>query len=409
MAHPLPLSDRRPPMRTICVFTGTRAEYGLLRPVIRALGNESNAIVKLLVTGTHLADSHGATWREMERDDLPAYERIEVLMDSATECGVYTALGLGMIRYGDALRRMAPDLLVLLGDRYEAFAAAAAATVCNIPIAHLYGGELTYGAIDDAFRHAITKMSHLHFASTQAYRTRIVQLGEHPDRVFAVGALGVENIRTLELYSANETARHLNLEAGQPYLLATFHPATRSSKSAHAQLSALLDALDRFPGHAVVMTGANADAGGASINRLLVERAAACPQRYRFAMSLGTHLYLSAAKHACAVVGNSSSAIIEVPTLGVPSVDIGPRQAGRTRADSVISCADDAAQIVEAIRQALSDEFRRTAACSVNPYERPGTTTRIVRELLTQELANLSIKTFYDLRPPLPDPDAGAG
>lgn len=396
-------------MRTICVFTGTRAEYGLLRPVIRALANAPDATVKLLVSGTHLAGSYGATWREMERDELPPHECIEVLMDSSTESGVYTAMGLGMIRYGDALRRMTPDLLVVLGDRYEAFAAATAATVCAIPIAHLYGGELTYGAIDDAFRHAITKMSHLHFASTQAYRTRIVQLGEHPDRVFTVGALGVENARTLQLFGADETARRLNLESGQPYLLATFHPATRSSKPADAQLSALVDALDRFPDYAVVVTGANADAGGASINRLLAERAAACRQRYRFVMSLGTHLYLSAAKHASAVVGNSSSALIEVPTLGTPSVDIGPRQAGRTRGDSVVSCADDAEEITEAIRRALSNEFQRIAACNVNPYDRPGTAARIVRELLSRDLANLSVKTFYDLRQQVHDADAGTG
>lgn len=387
-------------MRTISIFTGSRAEYGLLRPVIQALEREPGVMVKLLVTGTHVADTYGATWREIEQDDAAPQERIEVLMDSSTPCGVYTAMGLGMIRYGDALLRMAPDLLVVLGDRYEAFAAAAAATVCQIPIAHLYGGELTYGAIDDSFRHAITKMSHLHFASTPAYRARIVQLGEHPDRVFTVGALGVENIRTLELFDMRETARRLGIEAGQPYLLTTFHPATRSVKPADAQLSALLDALDRFPDHAIVMTGANADTGGLAINQRLAERAAASPRRHRFVLSLGTRLYLSAAKHAAAVLGNSSSAIIEVPTLGVPSVDIGPRQAGRTRGDSVISCADDAGEIVDAIRRALSPEFRRVAARGTNPYEHPDTTARIVRELLMHDLAKRSIKTFYDIGQP---------
>ncbi|WP_206951647.1 UDP-N-acetylglucosamine 2-epimerase [Trinickia acidisoli] len=385
-------------MRTICIFTGTRAEYGLLRPLIRALENEPDATVRLLVTGSHVADAHGATWHEIENDGISLYERVEVLMDSATEAGVYTAMGLGMIRYGDVLRRMAPDLLVLLGDRYEAFAAAAAATVCKIPIAHIQGGELTLGAIDESFRHAITKMSHLHFASTQAYRARIIQLGEDPDRVFAVGALGVENIRTIELSGAEDTSRRLNLEPGQPYLLATFHPATRSSKPPDIQLSALLDALDDFPDHAVVMTGANADAGGLAINRLLAERAARHPKRYRFFMSLGTQLYLSAAKHAAAVVGNSSSAVIEVPTLGVPSVDVGPRQAGRTRGNSVISCNDEATEIVDAIARALSPEFRHLAASAANPYDRPGTTARIVRELLSRNLTEVSIKTFYDLQ-----------
>jgi UDP-hydrolysing UDP-N-acetyl-D-glucosamine 2-epimerase len=388
-------------MRTICIFTGTRAEYGLLRPLMRALEATPDVTLKLLASGSHVAQANGATWHEIANDGLRIDERAEVLMDSATETGVYTAMGLGMIRYGDVFRRLAPDLLVLLGDRYEAFAAAAAAAVCRIPIAHLHGGELSYGALDDAFRHAITKLSQLHFASTQGHRHRIIQLGEHPDRVFAVGALGVENIRTVELYGPEETARRLGMDPAQPYFLATFHPATLSAKPPGTQVRALLDALDAFPDHAVVMTGANADAGGLAINRLLAERAgihARRPERYRFHMSLGTQLYLSAARHAAAVLGNSSSAIIEVPTLGVPSVDIGPRQAGRTRGDSVIACGDETPAIIEAIQRALSPAFRRLAAAADNPYERPGTAARIARELVSQDLTELLSKTFYDLR-----------
>jgi UDP-hydrolysing UDP-N-acetyl-D-glucosamine 2-epimerase len=385
-------------MRTICIFTGARAEYGLLHPLIRALEAERDVTVRLLVTGSHLAQANGATWLEIADDGFRLNECVEMLMDSTTETGVYTAMGLGMIRYGDVFRRMAPDLLVLLGDRYEAFAAAAAATVCKIPIAHLHGGELTYGAIDESFRHAITKLSHLHFASTEAYRTRIIQLGEDPDRVFAVGALGVESIRTLELYREEDVARRLNIESRRPYFLVTFHPAPRSAKAPEIQLSALLDALDSFPDYAVVMTGANADAGGLAINRMLTERAARQPERYRFCMSLGTRLYLSAARHAAVALGNSSSAIIEVPTLGVPSVDIGPRQAGRARGDSVISCDDDRTEIVNAIRRALSPEFRRLAAGASNPYDRPGTTARIVRELVSRDLTHALNKTFHDLR-----------
>jgi UDP-hydrolysing UDP-N-acetyl-D-glucosamine 2-epimerase len=385
-------------MRTICIFTGTRAEYGLLRPLIRALKAEPDVTVRLLVTGAHVGEANGATWREIEQDGITLDERVEVLMDSTSETGVYTAMGLGVIRYGDVFRRMAPQLLVLLGDRYEAFAAAAAATVCKIPIAHLYGGELTYGAIDEAFRHAITKMSHLHFASTEAYRKRIIQLGEDPDHVFAVGALGIENIRTLALHEKDDTVRRLGIEAREPYFLVTFHPATLSAKPPEVQLGALLDALDSFPEHAVVVTGANADAGGLAVNQHLAERAARQPGRYRFRMSLGTKLYLSAARDAAAVLGNSSSAIIEVPTLGVPSVDIGPRQSGRTRGDSVISCGDDTHEIVAAIRRALSPEFRRLAAGVSNPYDQPGTTARIVRELVSSDLTRAMNKTFHDLR-----------
>ncbi|QCP53483.1 UDP-N-acetylglucosamine 2-epimerase (hydrolyzing) [Trinickia violacea] len=384
-------------MRTICIFTGTRAEYGLLRPLIRALAATQDVTVKLLATGSHVAESSGATWREIAGDGIAIDERIEVLMDSASESGVYTAMGLGMIRYGDAFRRLEPDLLVILGDRFEAFAAAAAATVCKIPIAHLHGGELTFGAIDESFRHAITKLSHLHFASTEAYRTRVIQLGERPDRVFAVGAMGVENIRTLDLFDKDEIDRRLGIDPQQPYFLVTFHPATLSPKRPEAQLNALLDALERFPDHTVVMTGANADAGGMAINRLLAARAAEHPGRYRFHMSLGARLYLSAARYAAAVVGNSSSAIIEVPTLGVPSVDIGPRQAGRVRGESVITCDDDTAHIVEALRRALSADFRQRAASASNPYDRPGTTAQIVDILVSHDLSDLLHKTFYDL------------
>jgi UDP-hydrolysing UDP-N-acetyl-D-glucosamine 2-epimerase len=384
-------------MRTICIFTGTRAEYGLLRPLIRALAARPDVTVKLLATGSHVAESSGATWREIAEDGLAIDERIEVLMDSASETGVYTAMGLGMIRYGDAFQRIGPDLLVVLGDRFEAFAAAAAATVCKIPIAHLHGGELTFGAIDESFRHAITKLSHLHFAGTEAYRTRVIQLGESPDRVFAVGALGVENIRTLALCDKDEVERRLGIEPRQPYFLVTFHPATLSKKRPEAQLNALLDALEQFPDHTVVMTGANADAGGMAINQLLVKRATESPGRYRFFMSLGARLYLSAARSAAAVVGNSSSAIIEVPTLGVPSIDVGPRQAGRVRGDSVITCDDDTAQIVDALRRALSAEFRQRAAGALNPYDRPGTTAQIVDVLVSRDLSDLLHKTFYDL------------
>ncbi len=384
-------------MRTICIFTGTRAEYGLLHPVIRALKARPDVTVKLLATGSHLAVANGATSREITDDGVEIDERVEVLMDSATETGVCTAMGLGMIRYGDVFQRMKPDLLLVLGDRYEAFAAAAAATVCGIPIAHLYGGELTFGAIDDAFRHAITKLSHLHFTATHAYRARVIQLGEDPDCVVTVGSLGVENTRTLALHDREDTARRLGLDMGTPYFLVTFHPATRSAKAPEVQLGALLEALDGFPGHAVVVTGANADAGGLAINRLLAERAARQPERYRFHMSLGAKLYLSAARDACAVVGNSSSAIIEVPSLGVPCVNVGPRQAGRTHGDGVISCGDDAPEIVPAIQRALSPEFRRLAASARNPYDHPDTTAQIVRALVSFDLDRARNKTFHDL------------
>lgn len=384
-------------MKTICFFTGTRAEYGLLRPLMKAVMTSPDARLRTLVTGMHLAESSGATWREIEADGVPIDERVEVLLDGGTDSSVCTAMGLGIMRYGEALRRLAPDLLVVLGDRFEALAVAAAATVCKVPVAHIHGGELTLGAMDDAFRHAITKMSHLHFTSTEAYRRRVIQLGEAPSRVWNVGALGVENIRTLPLLARDEVERRLDLASGQPYLLVTFHPATLDTQPPHEQLQALLDALEAFADYACVFTGANADPGGGQLNRLLAAAAQKSPGRFRFSMSLGATLYLSAARAATAVIGNSSSGIIEVPSLGVPTVDIGNRQQGRIRGDSVIHCPPDTQAIKHAIATAITADFRARAAAASNPYDRPGTTRAIVDTLLACDTGALLNKGFHDL------------
>lgn len=384
-------------MKTICFFTGTRAEYGLLRPLMKAVTAAPGACLRTLVTGTHLAESSGATWREIESDGLPINERVEVLLDAGTDTSVCTAMGLGIMRYGEALKRLAPDLVVVLGDRFEALAVAAAATVCKVPIAHIHGGELTLGAMDDAFRHAITKMSHLHFTSTEAYRRRVIQLGEEPSRVWNVGALGVENIKTLPLVAREEVEQRLGLAPGQPYFLVTYHPATLDAQPARQQLDALLCALHAFPNHVCVFTGANADPGGGELNRLLAIAAQAQPGRFRFSMSLGATLYLSAARAAATVVGNSSSGIIEVPSLGVPTVDIGERQRGRIRSNSVIHCPAEAPAIEAAIATALGDDFRALAASSPNPYDRPGTARSILNALLACEPRALLHKTFCDL------------
>ncbi|WP_162878167.1 UDP-N-acetylglucosamine 2-epimerase [Trinickia diaoshuihuensis] len=384
-------------MKTICFFTGTRAEYGLLRPLMRTVETAPGVRLCTLVTGAHLAESLGNTWREIESDGLPIDERVEILMDGGTETNVCTAMGLGIMRYGEALKRLSPDLLVILGDRFEALAAAAAATVCKVPIAHIHGGELTLGAMDDAFRHAITKMSHLHFTSTEAYRRRVVQMGEAPERVFNVGALGVENIKSLPLLSKSEVERRLELAAEQPYFLVTFHPATLEVQPPDEQLEALLSALDAFPSHVCAFTGANADPGGGGLNRMLALAAQARPGRFRFSMSLGVTLYLSAARYAAAVVGNSSSGIIEVPSLGVPTVDIGSRQQGRIRSESVLHCVPQTSAIEAAIATAIGADFRARAAAASNPYDRPGTSRSIVEAILDVDLKAVRDKSFYDI------------
>lgn len=387
-------------LRTVCVFTGTRAEYGLLRPVIAQLATAPDVRLRLLVSGAHLAASHGETWRAIAADGFTIDERVEILSDGEDgPAAICAAMGRGLTRFGPALQRLAPDILLVLGDRYEALAVAVAATVHNIPIAHIHGGELSLGAIDDAFRHALTKLSHLHFTSTPAYRRRVIQLGEAPERVFHVGALGVENAKGVVLLDAAETRRQLGLAPDRRFLLATFHPATLDPGSPESQLAALVAALTQFPEHVAVFTGANADAGGAEINHRLVAQETAQPGRLRFFPSLGTTLYLSAARAADAVVGNSSSALIETPSLGVPSVDIGSRQLGRARGEAVLSCAADEGAIAATLRQALSPAFRAKARVADNPYDKPGTSAHIVEALRRTPLRELLHKRFHDIAP----------
>lgn len=365
---------------------------------MKAIASAPGAILKTLVTGAHLAESSGSTWREIAADGLPIDESVEVLLDSGTDESIATSIGLGVMRYAQAIKRLDPDILVILGDRFEAIAAAVAATVCKVPIAHIHGGELTLGAMDDAFRHAITKMSHVHFTSTESYRCRVIQLGEDPARVHNVGALGVENALTLPLLERPEVERRLNLPAGTRYFLVTFHPATLDPHPPEAQLQALLEALEAFPSHAIVFTGANADAGGTGLNRMLAEYVRNNSDRYRFSMSLGTRLYLSAARESEAVIGNSSSGIIEVPSFGRPTVDIGIRQLGRIRSDSVLTCEAQTRAIRAAIAEAISPEFRTRAATAINPYQQPATTTRIVEILMTCDVASVQQKNFYDIQ-----------
>lgn len=392
-----PKQDAEAGRRRICIFTGTRADYGLLKPLIAALAADPAFELQLLATGGHLAPSQGRTAHEIEADGFAITEGVEILADSSSATGIATAMGLGVMRFAEALTRLAPDLLVILGDRYEAFAAAGAATVCRVPIAHLHGGEATFGALDEAFRHAITKMSHLHFTSTGGYRDRVVQLGEHPSRVFNVGALGVANAATVQRLERAEVLHRLGLMPNTRFLLATFHPATNENAAPEAQLEEMLRALDAFPDLSVVFTGANADEGGRALNDRLAAQASHRPVRFRFVQSLGLFLYLNAAREAEAVVGNSSSGIIEVPSFGVPSVDIGRRQDGRVRSRSVLHAPVDAAAIAAAIRQALSPEFRTVAAAAPNPYEHADTLGAIMGALRTVDPSHLTRKTFHDI------------
>jgi len=381
-------------MRTVAVFTGTRAEYGLLKNVMLGILQRGDCTLHTIVSGSHLAAGYGQTVAEIHADGIPVHDCPEILPARASAVGVCTAMGIGLIRYADILEKARPDILVLLGDRYEALAMAAAATVCLVPTAHISGGEATECIMDESFRHCITKMSHLHFTTCEAHRQRVIQLGEEPDRVFNVGSLGVENACSTPALGEGEIRAELGLEAEARYLLCTMHPLTLEHTAADEQIAGLLEALSSFPDHAVVFTAANADPGGESLNALLRRHVAEHP-RCRFFPSLGQTRYFSAVRHAACVLGNSSSGVLEVPSFHTPVIDIGDRQKGRIRAASVLHCEADAASIRKALAFALSEEYKTQFALAENPYDRPGTARAIVERLSSWPLDNILKKHFY--------------
>ncbi|MCD4822981.1 MAG: UDP-N-acetylglucosamine 2-epimerase [Phycisphaerae bacterium] len=380
-------------MRSICIYTATRAEYGLLRPLMRELSQTGDVRLQILASGTHLSPEFGLTYREIEADGFTIDEKVEMLTSSDTHQGICQSMGLAMAGYGAALQRLQPDILVLLGDRYETFCMAAAAQVSRIPVAHLHGGEASEGVMDEAFRHSITKMSHLHFTATEPYRRRVIQLGENPERVWNVGAIGLANIRSLERPSKES----LDFPLDAPYFLVTFHPVDEPGITPEEQFRLLLDAVDEFPECKVIFTKANADAAGRAINRMIDAYVAENPSRRAGYVALGVLRYLSAVQHAEAVIGNSSSGILEVPALHTPVVNIGSRQRGRIRPAGVLDCDLDRRQIVEAIRKAMTPDFRAGLAGVDNPYEKPDTVENIVRHLKQADLDGLLKKSFYSL------------
>lgn len=385
--------------RRICVVTGTRAEYGLLRTVIRKLEAAADIDLQLIATGMHLSPDFGMTVREIEADGVRIKDRIEMLLSSDTAAGVGKSMGLGLIGFSDAFARLKPDLVVVLGDRFEIFAAAAAALVARLPIAHIHGGETTEGAFDEAIRHSVTKMSHLHFVAAEPYRDRVIQLGESPERVFLVGGLGVDAIMDLQPLDRESLARRLGFDFRARNLLVTFHPATLDDAEAGDQVAALLEALDTLgESTGLIFTLPNADTGGRTIARQIEAFANSRPNAVVHA-SLGQLGYLSCLGQVDAVVGNSSSGLIEAPSFGIATVNIGDRQAGRLKAASVIDCAPQADAIRAALTRALSPDFREEIASVVNPYGEGGASEAIVRILREHPLEGLLKKQFHDLAP----------
>ncbi len=380
----------------VTVFTGSRAEYGLLKPLMSALEDDPFFNLQILISGTHLSPEYGFTCNEIEDDGFKVDEKVEILLSADSSIGVCKSMGLGLIGFGEAFARLKPDLLVILGDRFETFGAATAALIHQIPIAHIHGGEITKGAMDNQFRNSITKMSHLHFTSTESYRQRIIQMGESPETVFYVGALGVENIKNLDLLSRESFEKDTGISIHEKTLLLTYHPETLGHICALSQLKNLFGALDQFPKMNLIFTKSNADEQGRLINEQ-VDRFCDLRKNAVAVTSLGQIKYLSALNHCLAVVGNSSSGIIEAPSLKVPTVNIGTRQDGRVKAASIIDCDAVQDDIVRAISKAISPKFSKYVGTVMNPYEKEGT-VKIIKQILgSVRLDNIIRKQFHDL------------
>jgi UDP-hydrolysing UDP-N-acetyl-D-glucosamine 2-epimerase len=382
---------------SIAAVTTGRADYGLLHPLLALLVEDNRFDLHLIVTGSHLREDQGMTVGEIESDGLPVFRRASLPSEGDDALSVARAMGAGVSLLAEAIEASGADILVVLGDRYEAFAAASAAVVLGVPVAHIHGGELTLGSIDDAFRHAITKLSALHFASTEEHRRRIVQMGEPGFAVFNVGALAVDNVRCADLLSEEAFEQAYGFGCGPDTLLVTFHPVTRGGDSL-GELRELLDALESIPELRVLFTAPNVDAGGGALRDALEAWVQSHPARARLVTALGWRGYLSAARNCAAVAGNSSSGLIEVPALGVPSVDVGTRQAGRSRPQSVVHAAADAKSIEAAIRQALLPSHGQQAAVASNPYGDGRSAERIAEALADRQLLHRArLARFVDL------------
>ena len=386
-------------MKRIGIMTGTRAEYGLLKSLMQEINKDNDLELYLIVSGMHLSPEFGMTYKEIEEDGFQINAKVEMLLSSDSPAGISKSIGLGVIGFADEFQRAELDMLILLGDRYEVLSAAICAMVMRIPIAHLHGGELTEGAIDEGIRHSITKMSYLHFTSTEQYRNRVIQLGENPERVFYVGALGVENIKKINLMTKEELERSIHFEIDENTVIVTYHPVTLENNTVEEQFLNLLEVLDRNPKIRMIFTKANADTNGRIVNELIDKYAAQNSERACAFMSLGQKRYLSALKYCRIVIGNSSSGIIEAPSFGKPIINIGDRQKGRICADSVINCGYTQQEIQQAMETALTEEFENKARNCRNPYEKENTAANIIsviKDYLLNDKINLK-KRFYDL------------
>lgn len=382
-------------MRKVAIATGTRADWGLLSGIAQALDRRDDCEVTVIATNMHLSPRYGNTISEIEDD---GFNPVKVTMSDSTDSpqGTVEAMAGCMTGMAKALGELQPDLMLILGDRFEMLATATAALMLRIPIVHIAGGEISEGAIDDSIRHAITKMSALHLTATEPYRQRVISMGESPGRVVNTGAIGVYNILKEPLMGRGELEKSIGIELPEGSLLVTYHPATLDDEDVATRCRSLLEALDDFPDSNVIITYPNNDSRGRVIIDLIEDYGKKNPGRVVVIPSLGKKRYLSALKYVSAVVGNSSSGIVEVPSMKIPTVNIGMRQNGRLCGNSVISCGDSRKDISDAIRYALSAEGKKRAAESINPYYQPDTLDKMVDAIVNTPLETLRIKKFYD-------------
>ncbi len=386
-------------MRKIAIVTGTRAEYGLLYWIIKGVNDVPELQLQLIVTGMHLSHEFGMTVREIEKDGFSIAERVDMLLSSDSEPAIATSMGVGIIGFAKAYERLKPNLLVVLGDRFEIFSAVTAALPFRFPIAHIHGGESSEGAIDESIRHAITKMSHIHFTSTETYRNRVIQMGEPPDRVFCYGAPGIDNINRLKLIKKKQLLVELDIPEDKRLGIVTYHPVTLEKGLSESHIFELLKALKIFTDIYWIFTFPNADNEG----RIIIERiknfVGETENRGKVFKSLGQLRYLSLLKHSDLMVGNSSSGLIEAPSFKLPVVNIGNRQKGRVRGRNIIDVQKCEREfIIKAISKALSEEFKDSLENMKNPYGDGNVSDKIVEVLKTHPLSDILQKTFFDYK-----------
>ena len=384
-------------MRKICIITGTRAEYGLLYWFMKEVCADKDLELQIIATGMHLSPEFGSTYKQIEKDGFTINKKVDMLLSSDSEVSVSKSMGLGMIGFADAFCDLSPDLIVVLGDRFEIFSAVSSAMIAKIPVAHIHGGEATEGLIDEPIRHSITKMSHIHFTAAKEYKNRVIQLGEQPNRVFNVGGLGVDNINKLKLLSREDFEKAINFGLGEKNILVTFHPVTLEDSTAEIQFKELLDSIDELKNTKIIFTKANSDTDGRIINSMIDDYVAKHNNTIAFT-SMGQLNYLSALQFVDAVVGNSSSGLLEVPSFKIGTIDIGDRQKGRIKTDSIISCKPTKESIDSAFERLYSKDFQHIVNNVENPYGKGGASHEITRIIKGVNLDNIVKKSFYDLK-----------